>query len=107
VKSIRICTIGVPRFMHGGLEVGIRWAAVATFTESQRATLRDYHGRFIRVHPEDRGQLAEIGLRFETERKPLTELAPKNPAPTPPPAPKKNGDTPTPKNPAPTPPKER
>ncbi len=74
--AVRICTAGVPNFMHGGLEVGPGWSEVLRPTASQRAALRDYHGRFIQVHPADRDKLGELGLEFKDESAPLVETKP-------------------------------
>jgi hypothetical protein len=72
---VRIATLSVPRFMHGGLEVNDRWSEFpATPTERERAALRDYHGRFIQVHPDDRDKLRELGLKFEDANAPLVEI---------------------------------
>lgn len=73
--SLRICALSVPAFMHGGLEVNERWSAFpADATERQLAALRDYHGRFIRIHPDDRGEVEKLGLAFVDEHSPLTDM---------------------------------
>lgn len=74
-RPVRICALGVPRFMHGGLEASATWTPIPTEpTTRQRETLRDFHGRFIQVHPEDRSALGEFGLAFIAQDKPLAEL---------------------------------
>jgi hypothetical protein len=101
VTPIRIAVFGgVRRFMHGGIEVSENWRSVTlcnadgTPDEKQRAALRDYHGRFIQVHPSDRPALAKHGLVFVDPHSPLRDLR-SPPAPEPEPAPK------NPKNPKP------
>jgi hypothetical protein len=75
--AIRICALGVSGFRHDGLEVGERWAPVdpAGLSAAGRSTLRDFHGRFIQVHAEDRDKLpAAFGLAFVDANKPLADL---------------------------------
>jgi len=74
--AIRISALSVPRFRHGGIEVGPSWVEVKDPTPVQIATLREFHGRFIQVHRDDRAKLAGIGLRFEGPNKPLVEAKP-------------------------------
>jgi hypothetical protein len=75
MPTIRICARDVPRFMHGGLEVATTWIPFPSEpTLRQRETLRDFHGRFIQVHPEDRAALREHGLAFVDPHKPLVEV---------------------------------
>lgn len=76
--SVRVCTITVRDFRHGGLHVGERWMAIETtkVPPAARAALRDFHGRFIRVHQDDIGKLGELGLAFVAGDKPLVD-APK------------------------------
>ncbi|HWU91599.1 MAG TPA: hypothetical protein VN253_30235 [Kofleriaceae bacterium] len=85
--AIRICTLGVPVFRHGGLEVGERWSAVSDLDDKQRAALRDYHGRFIQVHPDDVAKLRELGLERKSTSRPLADLTTPTPTPPAPPAP--------------------
>lgn len=77
--AIRICSLSVPRFMHGGLEVGDSWTPVENLTEKQRAALRDFHGRFIQVHPKDHAELEKIGLRFVDVSEKLAEIGDEEP----------------------------
>lgn len=74
--SIRLCTLGVPLFRAGGLDLNQRWLALPTLSEKQRTALRDYHGRFIQVHPADIEKLGEFGLAFQNGGSPLVD-APK------------------------------
>jgi hypothetical protein len=102
--SVRICTIDVPRFSHGKvvreerpdptdprkrvtvivsdvLEVGTTWTDVGKPSDRQRAALRDFHGRFIKVHPDDLTNLSALGLRFVDETSPLEEIPKSKPRP--------------------------
>ncbi|MGE0547609.1 MAG: hypothetical protein AB7O24_04295 [Kofleriaceae bacterium] len=72
--GVRICALSVPLFSHAGLQVGERWMEVTSLPTAARDALRDYHGRFVRVHPDDRAKLAEIGLTFVANREPLRDL---------------------------------
>lgn len=75
--AVRISVLSVPLFRAGGLEVNTHWQAVgADAGDKVIAAIRDYHGRFLQVHPLDRDKLAELGLRFVDEHSPL-EVAPK------------------------------
>ncbi len=70
--AVRICTIGVAQFKHHGLVVGTGWTPVdKTLPDAARAALRDFHGKFVRVHPEDVTKLGELGLAFKGPNKPL------------------------------------
>lgn len=66
---MRLCTIGVPRFVHDGLEVSERWAdlEVGRLAPPALQALVDHAGRFVQVHPDDEQQLAEHGLEAYTE----------------------------------------
>lgn len=74
---IRICTIGVPRFLHAGLQVGEGWTAVdlEAIAPRTRAALLTYVGHFIRVHAEDVPNLAVHGLALAKDGR-LVEAAP-------------------------------
>lgn len=77
MKRIRIHSLrpGGAEFRDGGLVVGSRWTDLpAQLTDRQRGALRDHHGRFIGVHPEDLTELAELGLKFEADDRPLIDL---------------------------------
>lgn len=72
-------------FRHGGLVLGDRWTSfnVRELTDEQRATIRDFHGTHVRVHPADVGALAELGLAMRVDaddnlltREPLIDLRP-------------------------------
>lgn len=82
---MRIAVLSVPLFMHGGLEVNERWSPFPDEpTEKQRAALRDFHGRFIRIHSADLGELAKHDLGFVDEHTPLADITKKpggDPAP--------------------------
>jgi hypothetical protein len=94
---IRICTIDVPLFRHGGLEVGEAWAPldVAALAPAARAALVRHTGRLIRIHPHDVSKLAQLGL--ELSGKQLVELgaaAEAPPAPRPPDPDRRSGRRP-------------
>lgn len=77
--AVRITALQVETFKNGGLEVGVGWVAHEKLNDRQRATLRDFHGRFIQVHPHDRDNLRELGLAFVDPHKPLEDLEAKKP----------------------------
>ena len=54
-------------FRHDGLILESNWTSFDALTDKQRATLRDYHGTHVRVHPHDYDALAELGLRFQAD----------------------------------------
>jgi hypothetical protein len=64
--KLRLCTIGVPRFMHEGLDVRGAWQEVdfAKAPKSARQVLVDFTGRTIQVHPDDVGELTKHGLEY-------------------------------------------
>lgn len=55
---------GIPGFQSDGLVVGPAWVGVdlGALAPPARAALIKYSGRFVRVHPDDVGQLAAHGL---------------------------------------------
>jgi hypothetical protein len=62
------------RFKHGGaggFDLTSSWTEFKSLTEKQRALLPALHGRWIRIHPDDRGELAKFGLRFVSGIEPL------------------------------------
>jgi hypothetical protein len=74
---VRICTMGVPRFRLHDLEVREQWLPISTLTEKQRAALGQYHGQFVRVHPEDVTKLSELGFEFAGAKNPLRDVTAK------------------------------
>lgn len=52
----------VSRFRHAGLQFGPGWAGydVEAMPDEQRAAIKAYLGRFIRVHPLDEKRLHEL-----------------------------------------------
>lgn len=72
--ALRVCTLDdIPAFRHGGLVVGPRWAPLEKLKPAARDALRDFHGRFVRIHPEDIDQLREYGLAFKDKKSPLVD----------------------------------
>lgn len=63
---IRLASVA-PLFRTGGMDLGRSWTAHESLTTEQRNTLRDRHGRWIKVHPNDRDKLAALGLRMQTD----------------------------------------
>jgi hypothetical protein len=76
--AVRINAIPASGFRHGGLAVGKAWTPVEKLTKEQRAALRDFHGRFIRIHPHDVGKLGELGLAFKDAKSPLGDATAKS-----------------------------
>ena len=73
---IRLASVA-PRFKHGGkggIELGRAWTAFESLTPAQRDILRDRHGRWVRVHPDDRQALEKYGLRFVSGTGPLEQI---------------------------------
>jgi hypothetical protein len=79
--AIRINAIPPNGFRHSGLVVGKAWQDVGKLDEKQRTTLRDFHGRHIRIHPNDVAKLSELGLAFDGQNKPLKDSTAKKPGP--------------------------
>lgn len=67
---IRLASVS-PRFNTGGFDLVRSWTTFESLTTEQRETLIERHGRWIRVHPDDRPALAKIGLRFVSGQEPL------------------------------------
>jgi hypothetical protein len=63
--SVRIATLGVPRFRVHDLELNENWLPVDSVTERQRASLVAHVNRYVRVHPADLEKLGELGLAQE------------------------------------------
>lgn len=74
--AVRINAIPAGGFRHGGIVVGKAWIEIDATDGKQRATLREFHGRFIRIHPDDVTKLGELGLAFDGPKNPLVELTP-------------------------------
>lgn len=77
--KLRICTLGVPLFRHGGLDVGEAWSDLdlKKLDKKQIASLRTFVGRFIQIHPADVGNVSAIGLVL-TEEGALVEVPQKS-----------------------------
>lgn len=75
MTTIRIKAIPTNGFRHGGLIAGKAWepVPVTALTGKSRAALRDFHGRFVLVHQDDRAALAELGLAFKDAKGPLVD----------------------------------
>jgi hypothetical protein len=72
---IRISSRRAARFKNGGLEVVKgNWTTVKELDAKQRATLVEFHGRFIQVHPDDVAKLKHHGLAFVDADSPLADL---------------------------------
>lgn len=67
---MRLCTIGIPFFQHDGLAVGSGWTPFdyATADKLARTSFRDHAGRFVRIHPDDVGELTGFGLTLDNGR---------------------------------------
>lgn len=72
--KIRLCTIGVPRFLHDGLEAVDSWREfdVAKAAEPARKAFIEHTGRYVQVHPDDEVELSKYlekngGLEFFTD----------------------------------------
>lgn len=64
---MRLLAMNTPIFRHDGLAVGESWSEfdyAAADVKTQRA-FRKYVGRFVRIHPGDVAELAELGLALE------------------------------------------
>ena len=70
---IRVKAIPASGFRHGGLVAGPAWAPIAELNAKARATLRDFHGRFLLVHPDDAEKLGELGLAYLGPKEPLAD----------------------------------
>jgi hypothetical protein len=84
--SLRLASVP-PLFRSGGFDLGRSWTAFEQLSPVQVETLRVRHGRWIRVHPEDRGELARYGLRYVAATGALDLVAPATAPPPPPPPP--------------------
>ncbi len=65
--AVRICTTAnVPLFVHDGLSLNERWSTVdETTPEHTRKALIKFHGRFVRLHPDDTDKLSDLGLALK------------------------------------------
>lgn len=87
MATLRIKGVHGRGFRHAGLELsGKTWLEVEV-TPERRETIRDFHGRYIIIHPDDRPRLKrEFGLELVTNGEPLVEskaVKASNPRPTP------------------------
>lgn len=73
---MRLTTIGIQFFQHDGLSVGVGWSEFdyKAADRKARASFRDHVGRFVKIHPDDLGELAKLGLALEGGR--ITEAKP-------------------------------
>lgn len=67
---MRLTTIGIQRFQHDGVDVGTGWSTFDYVKADAKAqeSLRAHVGRFIKIHPDDLGELAALGLALEAGR---------------------------------------
>lgn len=68
---MRVVTLGaVPLFRHDGLVVTDRWTEinVAKLAKPARAALVQFTGQLVRVHPDDHGELADVGLELYVDK---------------------------------------
>lgn len=68
---MRLTTIGIPCFQHDGLVVtGNTWSHFDYATADPKAqdAFRTYTGSHVRIHPEDVGELAGLGLALRAGR---------------------------------------
>jgi hypothetical protein len=74
---MRLTTIGVNFFQHDGIAVGTGWTEFdyAEVDKKARASFREHVGRFIKIHPDDLGELVELGLVLEGGRVRVVEKA--------------------------------
>lgn len=74
---MRLTTIGVPGFQHDGFSVGDGWSKFdyAVADTKAQAAFRAHVGRFVRIHPDDVGELAPLGLVLKNGR--VVETKPK------------------------------
>lgn len=70
---IRVCTLSVPLFRAGGLELNTSWQEVDAKEGKCRKALTDHVGRFIQVHPADHSKLGPLGLAFDEKTGKLVE----------------------------------
>ena len=75
---IRLAATSPQGFRHGGLVVGSSWTGFDRMTPDQIATMRDFHGKFLRVHPEDVVKLGAVGLAFKGAGEPLKSVEKSN-----------------------------
>jgi len=75
--GIRVNAIPSTGFRHAGLVIGKAWVELEKLDEKQRAALRDFHGKHIRINPNDIDKLAEFGLAFKDAKSPLVEITTK------------------------------
>ena len=73
---MRLTTIGVPFFQHDGLAVGTGWHEFdySKADRKARESFREHVGRFVKLHPEDVGELGRLGLALKDGR--IVELKP-------------------------------
>lgn len=77
---MRLTTIGIPFFQHDGLAAGTGWSEFdyKVADKRARASFREHVGRFVKIHPEDLGELAKVGLALEDGR--IVDLKPESKA---------------------------
>lgn len=67
---MRLTALNVARFQHDGVSVGAGWAEFdygKAEIKAQQA-FRSHVGVFIRIHPDDIGELAGFGLALDAGR---------------------------------------
>lgn len=75
--SIRIATLGVPRFRLHDLDLNEQWLAIDELTEKQRAYLVTYAGTYVRIHPDDVDKIGSLGLAMRDGK--VTDAKKSNP----------------------------
>jgi len=73
---MRLTTINVEKFQHDGLVVDKGWTLFnyAKAEPKAQQSFRDHVGRFVRIHPDDVGELVKLGLALDENR--LVEVKP-------------------------------
>jgi len=67
---MRLTALGVARFQHEGVIVDAGWTELDYAKSDARAqhAFRSYVGVYIRIHPDDVGELAGVGLALDAGR---------------------------------------
>lgn len=67
---MRLTALGVARFQHEGVIVDAGWTELDYAKADARAqqAFRSHVGVFIKIHPDDVGELASVGLALDAGR---------------------------------------
>jgi len=67
---MRLTALGVARFQHDGVSVDTGWTRFdyAKADAKAQQAFRSHVGGFIKIHPDDVGELAGVGLAIEGGR---------------------------------------